>query len=132
MLTFDQESQQSLFDSLFGNKSAWLTPLIVLGTLLLIFTGYFLYNKRPIRSSEPLVDDITKLYQWAKKQGIEPLDTNTPLQNIALIKQQKPRSEAYLSEFEQIIIEVRYQQHSYNQNRKNRVRVLLNSLKTAK
>ena len=67
-----------------------------------------------------------------KKQGIEPVDTNTPLQNIALIKQQKPRSEAYLSEFEQIIIEVRYQQQSYNQNRKNRVPVLLNSLKTAK
>ena len=131
VLTFDQESQQSLFDSLFGNKSAWLTPLIVLGTLLLSFTGYFLYNKRPIRSREPLVGTSLS-FTCGQKQGIEPVDTNTPLQNIALIKQQKPRSEAYLSEFEQIIIEVRYQQQSYNQNRKNRVRVLLNSLKTAK
>jgi len=132
VLTFDQASQQSLFDSLFGNKSAWLTPLIVLGTLLLSFTGYFFYNKRPVRSREPLVDDITKLYLWAKKQGIEPLETNTPLQNIALIKEQKPTAAVYLNEFEQIIIEVRYQQQSYTQNRKNKVRVLLNSLKTAK
>jgi hypothetical protein len=100
--------------------------------LLLSFTGYFFYNKRPVRSREPLVDDIAKLYLWAKKQGIEPLDTNTPLQNIALIKEQKPTAAVYLNEFEQIIIEVRYQQQSYTQNRKNQVRVLLNSLKTAK
>ena len=96
------------------------------------FTGYFLYSKRPVQSSEPLVDDITWLYQWAKKQGVSPVSTNTPLQNIALIKQQKPAVKPFLNEFEQIIIEVRYQQQSYTQNRKNRVRVLLNSLKTAK
>ena len=132
MLTFDQQSQQNFLKSLFGNKANWITPLVVLVTLAFVFLGYFFYSKRTPLSNEPLINEIEQLYRWANKRGIETDVTLTPLQNIANIKKQKPHLSSELAKFEQIIIEVRYQQLAFTQKRKTTARVLLNSLKTAK
>ncbi|MBU76111.1 MAG: transglutaminase [Pseudoalteromonadaceae bacterium] len=132
VLTFDEQSQQNLFKALFGNNAFWLTPLVIMVTLALCFTSYFLYSKRLPRSSEPLVFELMQLYRWAEKQQIHYDETNTPLQNIALMKRSKPTVASKLAKFEQIFIEVRYQQQAFNQNRKKQVRLLLHSIKTAK
>ena len=115
-----------------GNKANWITPLVVLVTLAFVFLGYFFYSKRTPLSNEPLINEIEQLYRWANKRGIETDITLTPLQNIANIKKQKPHLSSELAKFEQIIIEVRYQQLAFTQKRKTTARVLLNSLKTAK
>lgn len=132
VLTFDQQSQQNFLKSLFGNKANWITPLVVLVTLAFVFLGYFFYSKRTPLSNEPLINEIEQLYRWANKRGLETDVTLTPLQNIANIKKQKPHLSSELAKFEQIIIEVRYQQLAFTQKRKTTARVLLNSLKTAK
>ncbi|MBQ4832419.1 DUF3488 domain-containing protein [Pseudoalteromonas sp. MMG010] len=131
---FDKQKQRDFLKRLFGEKNIWLVPLFCVGVLCVIIGIYFVYLNFPVKKEKAI--GIVKEYEtlvkiMAKKNIISP-EHYSPQQKLSYFAQQRPGNKPYFEQFNDLFVQIRYQQQAYTKQRKNQAINLINLIKNSK